>query len=71
MSRPPKAEESLTVAQSIRTTQRQQARLARISAADGLGQQEHIRRALDIYLGAMEKNYSLPPIPVIIPSNKG
>lgn len=63
MARPQKGDDQLSVPVAIRVTDRMTKRLQRLTAADGLSQQEHIRRAIDIYLNGMEKSLSLPPLP--------
>lgn len=49
---------------SVRTTQRQLARLQRAINTDGLPMQDHVRRALDEYLDAFEARFSLPMLPI-------
>jgi hypothetical protein len=47
---------------SVRVTPLQTRRLERITAFDGLPTQDHIRRALDVYMNQYEKQNGLRPL---------
>lgn len=47
---------------SLRITPMQMRRLERITALDGLPTQDHIRRALDVYMNQYEKQNGLRPL---------
>lgn len=60
MARPKLQEHEKLVVRTFRLTRVQDDRLRRAAAHDGLPSQEHIRRALDGYLYAVERAYNLP-----------
>lgn len=47
---------------SVRITPMHMRRLERIIAFDGLPTQDHIRRALDVYMNQYEKTHGLRPL---------
>jgi hypothetical protein len=59
----PKVDEAQRLAPlPVRATRLQIARLARVVESDSLPVPDHIRRALDYYLTAVEKQRNLPPL---------
>jgi hypothetical protein len=64
MARPKLADTDKLASLSVRLTQRQMARLERITLADGLPMQDHVRRAVDEYVDSMESSFGLPMLPL-------
>ena len=65
MARNHKPPEQTLVLVPMRITNLQSARLTRLEATTTLPKQDHIRRALDFYMNAVEKSAGLPPMPVL------
>lgn len=69
MPRRAKDPEQILVLLPMRVTSLQHARLERITKVTTLPLQDHIRRALDIYLKALESSSGLRPITSLQESN--
>ena len=54
----------------MRVTPRQYERLTQARDRDGLTIQEHVRRALDLYLAGIEKHKPNPPVAVQTPAEE-